>query len=124
MKTLDKALLCLELVQERKARETVLFDVGGLTSMADYFLITSGGSTRQVQAITRHVLRKMRDAGFHSHGVEGEKEGQWVLIDYGDVVLHIFYEPVRSFYDLESLWIEAPRIEDPEGLKSEDENAE
>lgn len=114
MKTLDKALLCLDLLRERKARDPVLFHVGGLTSMTDYFLVASGGSTRQVQAITRNVLRKMRDAGFHSYGVEGEKEGQWVLMDFGDVVVHVFYEPVRSFYDLESLWVEAPRIEGPD----------
>ncbi len=111
MESLDKALLSLKLVGERKAQAPVLFDVGDLTSFTDYFLVVGGGSTRQVQAITRHLVRSMREAGFHAHGVEGEQEGQWVLVDYGDLIIHVFYEPVRSFYDLESLWVEAPRVE-------------
>lgn len=111
MESLDKARFSLKLVRERKALDPVLFDVSGLTSFTDYFLIAAGGSTRQVQAITRHLARKMREAGWHAHGIEGEREGQWVLLDYGDLVIHIFYEPVREFYDLESLWVEAPRID-------------
>ncbi len=111
MESLDKALLSLKLVRERKALDPVLFDVGGLTSFTDYFLIVAGGSTRQVQAITRHLVRSMRESGLHAHGVEGEQEGQWVLVDYGDVVVHVFYEPIRAFYDLESLWVEAPRVD-------------
>jgi len=111
MESLDKARFSLDLVRERKALDPVLFDVSELTSFTDYFLVAAGGSTRQVQAITRHLVRTMREAGWHAHGVEGEPEGQWVLVDYGDLVVHIFYEPVREFYDLESLWVEAPRIE-------------
>jgi ribosome-associated protein len=111
MESLDKALLSLKLVLERKAIDPVLFDVGGLTSFTDYFLIVAGGSTRQVQAITRHLVRSMRNSGLHALGVEGEQEGQWVLVDFGDLVVHIFYEPVRSFYDLEGLWVEAPRVD-------------
>lgn len=113
MESMDKALLCLKLLDERKALDPVLFDVGALTSLTDCFLIAAGGSTRQVQAITRHVVRRMRDAGVHVYGVEGEQEGQWVLMDFGDVIVHVFYEPVRKFYDLESLWVEAPRVEPP-----------
>ncbi len=111
MESLEKALLSLKFVRERKALEPVLFDVAGLTSFTDYFLIVAGGSTRQVQAITRHLVRSMRESGWHANGVEGEQEGQWVLVDYGDVVVHVFYEPIRAFYDLESLWIEAPRVD-------------
>ena len=94
----------------RKAVNPVLFEVGELTSFTDYFLVASGNSSRQVQAICRHLTKKMREEGFRVSGVEGEQEGQWVLMDYGDVVVHIFYEPIRGFYDLEGLWIEAPRI--------------
>ena len=111
METLDKARLCLKVIKERKALTPVLLEVGKLTSVADYFLIASGNSTRQVQAISRHMARRMREEGLRAHGVEGEQEGQWVLIDYGDVVVHIFYDPVREFYDLEGFWIEAARIE-------------
>jgi ribosome-associated protein len=111
MNTLDKALLASEIIRERKAVNPVLFEVGELTSITDYFLIASGNSSRQVQAISRHLSRKMRDKGLKALGVEGEKEGHWILMDYGDLVIHIFYEPVREFYDLEGLWIEAPRVE-------------
>ena len=111
MDAIEKALLCLKIIKERKAIDPVLFNVGDLTSITDYFLIASGNSSRQVQAIARHLLRRMREEGFKAYGIEGEKEGQWILMDYGDVVIHIFYQPVRDFYDLEGLWIEAPRIE-------------
>lgn len=110
METLDKALLCVKIIKERKALNPVLFEVGHLTSITDYFLIASGNSSRQVQAITRHLVRRMREEGFRAYGVEGETEGHWVLMDYGDVVVHIFYEPVREFYDLEGLWVEAERV--------------
>jgi ribosome-associated protein len=111
METLDKALLCLSIIKERKALDPIVFEMGKLTSITDYFIIASGNSSRQVQAIARHLTRRMREEGFRAYGVEGEPEGQWILMDYGDVVIHIFYQPVREFYDLEGLWIEAPRIE-------------
>jgi len=110
MKTLEKALLAAEIIMERKAVDPVLFDVEGLTSITDYFLIASGNSSRQVQAIGRHLQRTMKEKGHRAYGIEGEQEGQWVLMDYGDLVVHIFYQPVREFYDLEGLWSEAPRI--------------
>ena len=117
METLDKALLCLKIIEERKAIDPVLFEVGKLTTITDYFLITSGNSSRQVQAISRHLSRRMRDEGFRSYGVEGEQKGHWILMDYGDVVIHIFYQPVREFYDLEGLWIEAPRVDLDEDIR-------
>ena len=110
METLDKALLCTKIIRERKAINPILFEVTSLTSIADYFIIASGSSSRQVQAISRHVTRRMREEGFRTYGVEGENEGQWVLMDYGDVIIHIFYQQVREFYDLEGLWVEAPRV--------------
>jgi ribosome-associated protein len=110
METIDKAKLCLKLINERKAIAPVLFEVGELVSITDYFLVASGNSSRQVQAITRHVQRKMLEKGIRTHGIEGEQEGHWVLMDYGDVVIHIFYQPYREFYDLEGLWIDAPRV--------------
>ena len=109
MDTLDKALLAIKIIKERKAIDPVLIEVGELTSIADYFLIAGGNSSRQVQAIGRHLSRKMRDMGFKAYGIEGEKEGHWILMDYSYVVIHIFYQPVREFYNLEGLWIEAPR---------------
>lgn len=110
MDTFKKAKLCLEVIQERKAIDPVLFQVAELSSVTDYFLIASGNSTRQVQSIARHVEMKMRAAGFRAYGIEGLEQGRWALMDYGDVVIHVFSESTREFYDLEGLWIEAPRI--------------
>ena len=111
MASLDKALLCMKIIKERKAVDPILFEVGAMTDLSDYFIIAGGNSSRQVQAISQHVSRRMREEGFKPFGVEGEQEGHWVLMDFGDVVVHIFYQPVRDFYDLEGLWVEAPRID-------------
>lgn len=111
MESLDKARLASDIIRERKAIEPVLFNIGEMSSFADYFLIAGGNSSRQVQSISRHLEKKMREIGFKPYGIEGELEGQWILIDYGDLIIHIFYQPVREFYDLEGLWLEAPRIE-------------
>jgi len=122
MQTLVKAKLCLSIIKQRKAVDPVLFEVGNLTSIADYFIVASGNSSRQVQAITRHLQKSMREKGFKPYGVEGEQEGHWVLMDYGDVVIHIFYKPYRDFYDLEGLWIEAPRVETEDKLTGKTES--
>lgn len=110
MQSLEKSKLCLKIIKERKAINPVLFEVGQLSSIADYFIIASGGSSRQIQAISRHLQRRMREEGLRAYGIEGEQEGHWVLLDYGDVVIHLFYQPYRELYDLEGLWIEAPRV--------------
>ena len=110
MESIDKTKLCLEIVMERKAIDPVMFEVEHLTSISDYFLIASGSSSRQVQAISHHLQKKMREKGFRTYGIEGELEGHWILMDYGDVIVHLFYQPYREFYDLEGLWAEAPRI--------------
>lgn len=111
MNPLDKALLSVNIILERKATDPVLFEVGRLTTIADYFLIVSGKSSRQVQAIAQHLERRMKEEGFIPFGIEGKRDGHWILLDYGDVVVHIFYQPIREFYDLEGLWVEAPRVE-------------
>lgn len=107
---LEKARLCLSIIEERKAENPILFSVGNLTSVTDYFVIASGNSSRQVQAIANHTRRRMKEKGFRAYGIEGEQEGHWVLMDYGEVIIHIFYQPFRELYDLEGLWFEAPRI--------------
>lgn len=111
MNLVDKARLCVNIILERKAIDPVLFEVGRLTSIADYFLIASGKSSRQVQAIAQHLRTRMKEEGFTLFGIEGEREGHWILLDYGDLIVHLFHQPVREFYDLEGLWIEAPRVE-------------
>ncbi len=98
-------------VLENKGEDVVVLDVRGLSSMSDYFVISHGRSTRHVQGMADNILRSLRKKGIKCLGVEGEREGKWVLMDYGDVVVHLFYGPVREFYDLEGLWSQAPRIE-------------
>ena len=98
-------------VREKKSMGVVALDVRKLTSVADAFILCSGRSNRQVSAIAEHVRTALRAGGLRPLHVEGEKEGHWVLLDYGHVVVHVFYEPVRNFYDLESLWSDAPRID-------------
>ena len=82
--------------------------------MADYFVICTGRSDIQVQAICRAVEETLAKASIHPLAIEGYTHGQWVLIDYGDVIVHVFYETVREFYNLEGLWGQAPRRELPE----------
>lgn len=95
----------------RKAIEPVVLDVRRVTDVADAFIICSGRSNRQVSAIAEFIESELKKQGVRPLGMEGIKEGQWVLIDYGYVVIHVFYEPVRRFYDLESLWADARCIE-------------
>ena len=94
-------------------------DVRELTSVAEVFIVCSGRSNRQVSAISEHVRRELKEAGIRPLSVEGEREGHWVLLDYGHVLIHVFYEPMRSFYDLEGLWADAPRVDIRELLGEE-----
>jgi ribosome-associated protein len=106
-----KADLIAAAALERKAFDPALFDVSRLTSIADYFFVCSCRSSRQVQAVAEHISARYKEAtGKPPLGVEGKKEALWVLIDFGEVVAHIFHRPYREFYDLDGLWTEAPRI--------------
>lgn len=107
----DRALLCAGFAQDKKAFNVRLLEVKGLSSLTDYLLLATGRSDRQVQAIAENVrLGLKRDHSTLPLGVEGMNEGRWILLDYGDVMVHIFQEPVRDFYDLDGLWSEAPEI--------------
>lgn len=94
----------------KKALEPVLLDVRELCSYTDYILLVSGRSDRQVDAITDAVSDAMRKSRVAALGREGVDSGQWALLDYGDVVVHVFHHPVRQHYDLEGLWIDAERV--------------
>jgi ribosome-associated protein len=110
--SLDRTLdLYINAVMGKKALDLVVLDVRGLTSFSDIFIICSGRSNRQVSAIAEYVQVNLKKHDIKPLSVEGKKEGHWVLLDYGHVIIHVFYEPVRAFYDLEGLWIDAKRIE-------------
>jgi ribosome-associated protein len=111
-----KSLLCLKAAIEKKAQDPVLLELKGVTSFTDYFLLCTGKSDRQVQAIAQAIEEALKKKGFRPLGQEGMREGKWILMDYVDVVVHIFLEPVRRFYDLEGLWIDAPRIDLKKGV--------
>jgi ribosome-associated protein len=103
--------LYINAVMGKKAMNIEVLDVRGLTSVSDIFIICSGRSNRQVSAIAEYIQVNLKKHAIKPLSVEGKKEGHWVLLDYGHVIIHVFYEPVRAFYDLEGLWIDAKRIE-------------
>ena len=107
----EKVSCCIQAALDKKAEDLVILKVTKLSSFTDFFLICHGQSTRQVRGIARYIEEKVGEAGFEPLGVEGYREGRWVLIDYNEIIVHIFQKSTREFYDLERLWIEAPRIE-------------
>ena len=115
----ERALECTRAALDHKAYDLVVLEMGGISSIADYFVICSGRSDTQVQAIAEAIDENLRRRGERPLAVEGLPHGQWVLMDYGDVVVHIFYVPVREFYDLERLWVRAPHVELPEPFQSQ-----
>ncbi|HVN83680.1 MAG TPA: ribosome silencing factor [Candidatus Binatia bacterium] len=115
----ETALLCVRFALEKKAYDVVLLEVSELTSLADYFLVCTGRSDTQVQAIAQGIEEQLGRLGIRLLSVEGLNRGQWALMDFGDVVVHIFYEPVREFYDLERLWSQAPHVTLPEPYRSQ-----
>lgn len=108
-----KVAYCVSLVEEKKAEEVLVFDLRDISSVTDYFLLCHGSSNRQVQAIADHLLEMVKKRGLRPLGVEGYPEAQWVLLDLGDLIVHVFYEETRRFYDLERLWGHAPQIYPP-----------
>ncbi|HZJ54249.1 MAG TPA: ribosome silencing factor [Myxococcaceae bacterium] len=97
------------LLVDRKATEVVLLDVRGISSYADYFVIASGDSERGVVATAEHVRETLKAGGDRTIGTEGLDTGHWVLLDFGEVVVHVFFTEVRAFYDLDGLWADAPK---------------
>jgi ribosome-associated protein len=107
---LDEAMKALQLGLDKKAVEPVLLDVRELCSYCSYQLLLSGRSERQVEAIADAISAGMKAHGVRPIGTEGAKGGGWQLLDFGDLVVHVFHHPAREHFDLEGLWIDAPRI--------------
>lgn len=111
MNSRQKAMEAMDAALEKKGLEPVLLEVQNLSSYTDYILLLSGRSDRHVQAVADGVIEHFKQTrGMQPLGVEGKRDGHWTLIDFGDLVVHVFYHPVRDFYDLEGLWIDAPRV--------------
>jgi ribosome-associated protein len=108
---LELAQICARVADDSKAEDLVVLDVRGLSSFTDYFVIMSGRSSRHVQGLAEAVEAELRSKRVSSKHSEGLQEGLWVLLDFGDIVTHIFYKEKRDFYDLEGLWHDAPRLD-------------
>ncbi len=96
---------------ERKATDVVALDLATISGATDYFLLASGQSDVQVKAIAENIVENLKKAEFRPEHIEGLQGGRWVLVDYIDFVVHVFHEEARSFYQLEVLWGDAPRLE-------------
>lgn len=108
--TRELAVAAMDAALDKRALDPVLIDVSGMGSYTDFIGVVSGRSDRQVDAIAESVSQAMKARGIYALGREGSGNGRWTLLDFGAFVIHVFYHPVREFYDLESLWIEAPRV--------------
>ncbi|MCO6511972.1 MAG: ribosome silencing factor [Aridibacter famidurans] len=108
--------LAIECAEEKKAADTVVLDLRGITSFTEFFIITSGSNQRQVQAIADEINEQLKkQLKVKAIRVEGYNSAEWVLLDYGDFVVHIFNEKSRGFYDLERLWRDAKRVAPKDG---------
>ncbi|MDA8173650.1 MAG: ribosome silencing factor [Nitrospiraceae bacterium] len=107
----DKAIRIASLASDKKAYGLVIMEMKDLTSYADYFVICTAESSTQIKAISDNIIEKMKEEGQRPSSVEGLSQSKWVLLDYADVIVHIFDPDTRLFYDLEKLWLDAPRIE-------------
>ena len=115
----ERIMMAIEAAGEKKATGIVVLDLREIASFTDYFVITSGNNERQVQAISDGIVETLKKAGTPALRIEGYKTAEWILVDYGDFVVHVFDEKARRFYDLERLWRESKRVELPGELASE-----
>lgn len=99
----------IDKIDDMKGRDIITLDVRGKSSITDTLIICSGNSNRHVRAIADHVASEMRHAGIEPIGVEGQETGEWVLVDLGEVIVHVMQDEARGFYQLEKLWGDAPR---------------
>lgn len=111
--SVDKALQCARAAIEKNSENVKILDLTELSGFTDYFVICSGQSDRQVQAITDSIAGMAKAESYQIISTEGYSSGRWVLIDLGDTVVHIFLDALREYYDLENLWADAPRVKIP-----------
>lgn len=111
MDSLTLARRLARFIREKKGEDLVIIDVRGRASYTDFILIASARSARHVQGLAEFIESEAAKEGLRPLSVEGLTQGHWVVMDYEDAVIHLFYEPVRKVYDIEGLWSEAPRLE-------------
>ncbi|MRR34043.1 ribosome silencing factor [bacterium] len=109
---LERAIQCAALALDKKAVNVKILEIKRISSIADYLVLATGASDKQTQAIAESVRTGLKKFG-KALDIEGLKEGNWIVIDYGDVILHVFKEELRRYYNLDELWAEAPLVEIP-----------
>ncbi|HYL60821.1 MAG TPA: ribosome silencing factor [Candidatus Acidoferrales bacterium] len=119
MKAIAKAFAAAEAALEKKAYDLVVLEAEHLKSVADYFIVATGRSDVQVQAIARGIEERMAVERQRPLAIEGFQHAHWIVLDYDDVVVHLFYEPAREFYRLETNWIDAQEVKLPEPLRAQ-----
>ena len=117
-----KVELIVNCYDDKEAHDIVAMEVGELTSVADYFVIGSAPSSTQVKAIADEIEEKMEKAGFRAVHREGYNSAMWILLDYSDIVCHIFNDETRKFYDIERLWSDAKKLDIEKLIQREDKN--
>lgn len=103
----EMANKAIELLKGKKAKDIKLLDIHELTTISDYFVIAAGSSTTQVQAMCEELEEKMGLEGYEMHHKEGFRNGRWILLDFGNIIVHLFHDEERQFYNLERLWVDA-----------------
>lgn len=111
MNSTDMARLAAGAALDMKALDPLALDLRGISTVSEYFVIVTGTSDRHVQAVAENIIEAFKSIGIKALGVEGLREGRWVLLDYVEIVVHVFLESVREYYDIERLWIDAPRLD-------------
>jgi len=111
LESIEKARSAVRAALDKKAKDVLVLELKDLSIMADYFVICSGESTTHVRSIVDNIEEKLRQESIRPAGVEGYNLSRWVLMDYSDVIVHVFEEETRAFYELEKLWLDAPVIE-------------
>jgi ribosome-associated protein len=110
-RSLEKAICAAQAAIDKKGLGPVLLDLREQKSYTDYLLVVSGPGPRATKAVAESVQETLAEHGYRAIGVEGVREGRWALLDYGDLVVHVFDHPLREFYDLEGMWFDAPKVE-------------
>ncbi len=110
MESAKMAKIAYKALDEKKGEDIKIIEIAGISVIADYFIISNGGNISQVQAMVENVRERMQQSGYEIKRVEGNRDSTWVLLDYGDVVVHIFDKEDRLFYDLERIWSDGTPI--------------
>ena len=117
MTTLQLTRLAVKVLEDKKAKDVQVLDVAGMSSLADYFVIASGSSFTQVRALTSEIDEKFSEQGHQPKRIERDTSSNWILLDYGDIIIHVFHHEAREFYNLEKIWGDAPRYDSEQFLK-------